>query len=59
MNNASRMSEQAAACRASAERARRLAETLVDSPDRNELLGYAKELEAQASSLEKQVPDAR
>jgi hypothetical protein len=59
MNNASRISEQAAACRALAERARRLAGTFVDGPDRNDFLDYAKELEAQASSLEKQGPDAQ
>ena len=55
MNNASRIAEQAAACRTLAERALRLAGTLVDGPDRDELLRYAKELEAQASSLEKQA----
>jgi hypothetical protein len=54
MDNASQVLKQAADCRALAKRARRLAGTFTDGPDRDELLGYANELEAQASSLERQ-----
>jgi hypothetical protein len=54
MDNKSQVLEQAAACRALAKRARHLAGTLVDGPDRKELIGYANELESQASSLERQ-----
>lgn len=51
MNKASRISQQAADCRALAERARRLAGTLLDGPDKDELLRYAKELETRACGL--------
>ena len=53
MKKASWISEQAADCQALAERARRLAETLLDGPDKDELLRYAKELETQAAGLKK------
>ena len=52
MKKASPVSQQAADCRALAERARRLAGTLLDGPDKDELLRYAKELETRASGLE-------
>ena len=55
MATAIELLKQAAQCRDLAKRARRLAGTLVDSPDMDELLGYAQELEAQAGSLEKQA----
>jgi cob(I)alamin adenosyltransferase len=48
--------EQAAACRALARRARRLAGTLVVDRDRDDLIGYANELEAQAEELEAARP---
>lgn len=54
MHNASPMVEQVAAYRALAKRAQLLAGTLVDGPDRDELLRYAEEFEAQATSLEKE-----
>jgi hypothetical protein len=55
MAKAIELLKQAAQCRDLAKRARRLAGTLVDGPDMDELLGYTQELEAQASSLEKQA----
>ena len=53
MAKAIELLKQAAECRGLAKRARRLANTFVDGPDQNELLGYAQELEAQANTLEK------
>ena len=55
MAKAVELLKQAAECRGLAERARRLAGTFLDGPDKDELLGYAEELEAQATSLEKQA----
>ena len=55
MAKAIELLKRAAQCRDLAKRARRLAGTLVDGPDMDELLGYTQELEAQASSLEKQA----
>ena len=57
MEKAIELRKQAVECRGLAKRARRLAGTFVDGPDRAELLGYAQELEAQATSLEKQAAD--
>jgi hypothetical protein len=45
-------SEQAASARDLAKRAKRLAFTFVDGPDRDLLLRYAEELDAQAADLE-------
>jgi hypothetical protein len=57
MKKASRISQQAAECQALAERARRLAGTLLDGPDKDELLRYAKELDTRAGGLgEKGAP---
>jgi hypothetical protein len=51
MANASQVAEQAAAWRESANRARRLAGTFHDGPDRDRLLQYAEELEEKAARL--------
>jgi hypothetical protein len=48
--------EQAANARELAKRARRLAGTLMDGPDKDGLLDYANELEAQAAALEAVPP---
>lgn len=48
--------EQTAASRDLAKRARRLAGTFVDGPDRDRLLVYANELETQAAELEAARP---
>lgn len=56
MAKASQLMEQAAAYRELAKRARRLAGSFVDGPDRDRLLEYAKELDEKAAGLE--APDA-
>lgn len=48
--------EQAMASRDLAKRARRLAGTFMDGPDKDRLLQYASELEAQAAELEAARP---
>jgi hypothetical protein len=58
MTKAIDLRKRATECRDLAKRARRLAGTFVDGPDQAELLGYAEELEAQASSLEKQAANS-
>jgi len=47
--------EKAADCRHLAKRARRLAGTFIDGPDRPRILQHAEELEARAVALEKKV----
>jgi hypothetical protein len=58
MAKASQLMEQATASREMAERAKRLAGSLIDGPDRTRLLRYAEELDEQTAALEKQAAHA-
>jgi hypothetical protein len=53
MAQASQLPEQAATCRDLARRARRLAGTLLDGPDRDRLLQYVDEMEQRTGELER------
>ena len=59
MTKASHLMEQAAACRELGKRARRLAGTFVDGPDRDRLLQYAKELDEKAAGRQGWRPKTR
>jgi hypothetical protein len=56
MADKSHVEVQAAAWRELAERARRLAGSLLDGPDRDRLLNYSAELEQKAAGLEGEIP---
>ena len=59
MAKASQLIEQATASRDMAKRARRLAESLIEGPDRTCLLRYAEELDEETAALENQATNLR
>jgi hypothetical protein len=50
-------SERAKTLRAAAQQARRLAQSVTNADDRDRMLAYAKDLEAQADALERSLRD--
>jgi hypothetical protein len=54
MAKESQLAEKTAACRDLAKRARRLAGTFLDGPDKDRLIQYAEDLDEQAAGLEAQ-----